>query len=95
MGNTKKLILDINAVESAYVESCYEIFMSSYKKSNNNNDITDVSDLPFAECVSFLTETSRWHHAWRIDNQYVTQNNLKYIESKFIDAELGSDSNNM
>ena len=41
-GNPKKSILDVNAVKSVYVESCYEIFMSSCKKSNNNDDITDV-----------------------------------------------------
>ena len=36
-----------------YVESCYGIFMSSYKKSNNNDDITDVSDLPYDEmCIN-------------------------------------------
>ena len=43
----QKTILDINVVESLYVESCYEIFMSSYKKSKNNDDITLVFDLPF------------------------------------------------
>ena len=52
--NTKKSILDINAVKSVYVESCYEIFMSACKKSNNNDDITDVSDLPFDEMCLFL-----------------------------------------
>ena len=54
IGNTKKLILAINAVESVYVESCYEIFMSLYKKSNNNDDITNVLDLPFDEMCIFL-----------------------------------------
>ena len=53
-GNPKRSILDINAVKSVYVESCYEIFMTSYKKSNNNDDITHVSDLPFDEMRLFL-----------------------------------------
>ena len=53
-GNTKKSILDINAVKSVYVESCYEIFMSALKKSNNNDDITHVSYLPFDEMCLFL-----------------------------------------
>ena len=48
------MILDINAVESVHVESCYEILMSSYKKTNNNDDITDVFDLPFDEMCLFL-----------------------------------------
>ena len=52
--NTEKSILDINAVKSVYVESCYEIFMSAYKKSNNNDDINDVSDLPFDEMCLFI-----------------------------------------
>ena len=52
--STKKPILDINAVKSVYVESCYEIFMSAYKKSNNNDDITKVSDLPFDEMCIFI-----------------------------------------
>ena len=47
------MILDINAVESVYVESCYEIFMSSYKNQKNNDDITDVLDLPYDEmCIN-------------------------------------------
>ena len=53
-GNPKQSILDINAVKSVYVESCYEIFMSAYKKSNNNDDITHVSDLPSDEMCLFL-----------------------------------------
>ena len=48
---------------------------------------------PTMKCVSILTETSIRHRAWIIDDKYVTQNNLKYIQSKFIDAELRSDSN--
>ena len=47
-------MLDIKAVKSVYVESCYEIFMSAYKKSNNNDDITHVSDLPSDEMCLFL-----------------------------------------
>ena len=52
--NTKKLILDINSVKSVYVESCYKIFMSEYKESNKNDDISHVSDLPFDEMCLFL-----------------------------------------
>ena len=48
-GNPKKLILEINAVKCVYVESSYKIFMSKYKESNNNDDIYNVSDLPFDE----------------------------------------------
>ena len=48
------MILDINAVKNVYVESSYEIFMSAYKKSNNNDDITHVSDLTFDEMCLFL-----------------------------------------
>ena len=47
---------------------------------------------PLMKCVSFLNEISIWHHAWRIDYQYVTRNNMKYIQSKILDAELVSDS---
>ena len=40
-------------MESVYEESCYEIFMSSYKNQNNNDDITDVSDLTYDEmCIN-------------------------------------------
>ena len=53
-GNPKKSILDINAVKSVHVESCYEIFMSSCKKSINNDDITHVSGLPYNEMCIFL-----------------------------------------
>ena len=48
-GNPKKSILDINAVKCVYVESCYEILMSTYKELNKNDDISHVSDLPFDE----------------------------------------------
>ena len=48
-GDPKKLILEINAVKYVYVESCYKIFMSKNKESNNNDDISNVSDLPFDE----------------------------------------------
>ena len=48
-GNPEKLILEINAVLFVYVESCYKIFMSTYKELNNNDDISNVSDLPFDE----------------------------------------------
>ena len=53
-GNPKQSILDINAVKSVYVESCYEIFMSAYNKSNNNDDITNVSEFPYDEMCVFL-----------------------------------------
>ena len=53
-GNPEKLILDINAVKSVYVESCYKIFMSAYKESNNNDYISHVSDLLFDEMCLFL-----------------------------------------
>ena len=53
-GNPKKSILDINAVKSVHVESCYKIFISALKKSNNNDDISHVSDLPFDEMCLFL-----------------------------------------
>ena len=56
--NTKNSILDINVVKSVYVESCYEIFMSAYNKSNNNDDITHVSNYHLMKCVSFLNEIS-------------------------------------
>ena len=52
--NPKKSILDINVVKIVYVESCYKIFMSPLKKSNNNDDISHVSDLPLMKCVSFF-----------------------------------------
>ena len=52
--NTKESILDINSVNSVYVESCYKIFMSAYKRSNNNDDITQVSDLPSDEMCIFI-----------------------------------------
>ena len=48
-GNPKKSILDINAVKCVYVESCYEILMSTYKELNKNDDIFHVSDLAFDE----------------------------------------------
>ena len=54
----KKTILDLNAVESVYAESCYEIFMSSYKNRNNNDDITLVFDLPFDGMYLFLDKSN-------------------------------------
>ena len=33
---------------------CFKIFTSTYKKSNFNIDISNVSDLPLMKCVSFL-----------------------------------------
>ena len=52
-GSPKKSTLDINAVKSVYVESCHKIFMSTYKESSNNDDISHVSDFPFDEMFSF------------------------------------------
>ena len=52
--NPKKSILEINAVKLVYVESCYKIFISAYKKSNYNDDISNVSDLPFDEMCLFI-----------------------------------------
>ena len=53
-GNPKKLILDINAVKSLYVELWDEMFMSALQKSNNNYDISHVYDLSFDEMCLFL-----------------------------------------
>ena len=52
--NPKKSILQINAVQCVYVEFCYNIFTSKYKKSNSNIDISNVSDLPFDGIFFFL-----------------------------------------
>ena len=52
--NPKQSILDINAVKSVYVESCYKIFMPTYKIPNNNDDIVHVSELPFDDMCLFL-----------------------------------------
>ena len=52
--NPKHSILEINAVKCVYVESCYKIFMSTYKKLNYNDDITNLSKLPFGEMYLFL-----------------------------------------
>ena len=48
-GNPKQSILEINAVKCVYIESCYKIFISKYKELNNNDGISNVSDLPFDE----------------------------------------------
>ena len=37
-----------------YVEFCYKTFASTYKKSNYNIDIFNVSDLPFDGIYFFL-----------------------------------------
>ena len=81
-GNPKQLILDINAVKSVYVESCYKIFMSAFKTSDNNDDIIHVYDLPFDEMCLSLKWKSIWHRAWRIDNQCITRNNLLWPRYK-------------
>ena len=59
---SKKLILDINAVKSVHVESCYKIFMSAYKKSNNNDAMKisykvpsiDASDTAYPKQLTVL-----------------------------------------
>ena len=43
----KNSILQINSVQSVYVESCYKLYTSTYKKAFYNIDISNVSDLPF------------------------------------------------
>ena len=58
-GNPKKSILDINAVKFVYVESCYEILMSTYKELNKNDDIFHVSTYPLMKCFSVLNARSR------------------------------------
>ena len=90
--NLKNSTLQINAVQCVYVESCYKIFTSTYKKSNCNVDISNLSDLPFYEMCLFLDEWSRWHSAKRTNDRYVTQNNLRKIWCKCFDTVLGSDS---
>ena len=45
--NPKNSILKINAVQFVYVELCYKILTSRYKKSNRNINISNISDLPF------------------------------------------------
>ena len=46
-------ILKINAAQFVYVESCYKILTSKYKKSKCNINISNISDLPFdAMCFS-------------------------------------------
>ena len=77
------MILDINAVKSVYVESCYKIFMSAYKNQIIMMILPTYSTYPLLKCVSFLTETSRWHHARIIDNQYISS--LKQVD----DTALG------
>ena len=39
--------MKINAVEIMYVESCYNISISKYKKSKSNIKISMISNLPF------------------------------------------------
>ena len=52
------MVLDIDAVESVYVEYYYEIFLSYFcrnsKMENNIDDITLVFDLFFDELCFFL-----------------------------------------
>ena len=92
-GNPKNPILQINALQFVYVESCYKIFTSTYKKSNYNDDISNLSDLTFDEMCLFLDEWSRWHSARRTKNRYVTKKkNLRKIRCKCFDTVLGSDS---
>ena len=44
---SENLILKINAVQFVYVEFCYKILTSKYKKLNRNINISNISDLPF------------------------------------------------
>ena len=39
--------MKINAVEIMYVESCYNVSISKYKKSKSNIKIAKISNLPF------------------------------------------------
>ena len=92
--NPKNSILQINSVQYVYVESCYKIFTSTYKKSNYNVDISNVFYLPFDEMCLFIDEWSQWYRSKRTDNRYVTQNNPRKIRWKCFDTVLGSDSKN-
>ena len=75
--NPKNSILQINAVQCVYVELCYKIFTSTYKKSNYNIDISNVSDLPFDGMCFFLEKWSRSHSSKRTNDPYVSQNSLR------------------
>ena len=92
--NPKNSILQINAVQCVYVEPCYKIFTSTYKKSNYNDDISNVSELTFDGILFFHEKWSRWHSAKRTNDWYVTQNNLRKIRWKCFDTVLGSDNKN-
>ena len=54
----KKSILDINAVEIVYVESCYKIFMSAYKNQILMMILPTYPTYPLMKCVSLLNEIS-------------------------------------
>ena len=92
--NPKILILQINAVQCVHVESCFKCFTSTYKKSNYNIDISNVSDLHFDAMCFFLEQWSWWHSAKITNDRYVSQNNLRKIRCKCFEIVLGSDSKN-
>ena len=72
--NPKNSILQINAVQCVYVEICYNIFTSKYKKLNYNIDISNLSDLPFDGICFFLEKWSWWYSAKITNDRYVSQN---------------------
>ena len=90
--NQKNPILQINAVQSVYVESCYKKIISTNKKSNYNIDMYNASKLPFNDMCLFLYEWSQCHSAKRTNDRYVTQNNLRIVQCKCFDSVLGLDS---
>ena len=50
---SEKFDIEIDAAQFVYVESCYKILTSKYKKSKCNINISNISDLPFdAMCLS-------------------------------------------
>ena len=65
---SKNSILQINVVQCVYVELCYKTFTSTYKKSNYDIDISNVSDLTFDGMCFFPEKWSRWHSAKRTNN---------------------------
>ena len=50
-------ILKINAVQFVYVESCYKLLTSKYKKSSSNINISNISNLPLDVMCVFT-----WKH---------------------------------
>ena len=45
--------MKINEVETMYVELCYNISISKYKKPKNNIKISKISNLPFDIYIYF------------------------------------------